>query len=341
LLFLTLTSTLYPEEIIPNDPYYNLQWEFHRSHQDYLPFPDGINVPMAWKIRTEATSVIVAIIDTGICYTHEDLAANMWHEDNPIYGTIHGWNFSVSQDDPKKSDPMDDSGHGTMCAGIIGACGNNNIGITGIAWKVQLMACKCVDENNNATDSDIIACIDYVCNFSTKDQKVILNLSLGRPGTSTEFSAFQEALKRAQSKNIIIVTAAGNNGKNNDSQPEYPASCGLDNVLAVAATNASDRLVQNSNYGPKTVHLGAPGSWIYSTSINTHDIDHHPFYDHMSGSSIAAPHVTGAIALMLAEFPNLSYREIIAKLLASTDPVEDLQGKTIAGRLNIAKSLEH
>ena len=346
LIFLTCIASLRAEEEIPNDPYYSSQWELARSPRTYLPFPDGINAPGAWKIRTSAASIIVAIVDTGICYTHEDLAANMWHNDHPTCNDIYGCDAvhstTINGQIMYQGDPMDvihqgANGHGTMCAGIIGAVGNNNIGVTGIAWEVQLMACKFFDDNDNATDSDAIICIDYACSHGAK----IINCSWGHPGINVDASAFLETLKRAQSQGVIIVTAAGNSGSNNDLCREYPASCGLDNIVAVAATNGNDQLAQLSNYGPTTVHLGAPGSSIYSTSITTNDLNHHPFYDHMSGTSMAAPHVAGALALMMAEFPNLSYREIIAKLLAATDPVPDLQGKTIAGRLNIAKALEH
>lgn len=339
LIFLFLIFTLPAEEITPNDPFYRSQWELSPSPRRYLPFPDGINAPGAWKIRTSAASVIVAVVDTGICYTHEDLAPNMWHNDHPTFNDIYGCNATTPEISGDPMDEMDQKAreHGTMCAGIIGAAGNNGIGITGIAWEVQLMACKCFDSSGIATDSDVITCLDYACSHGAK----IINCSWGHPALYTEATAFLEALKRAQGQGIIIVAAAGNEGNNTDLHPEYPATCLLDNVLAVAATNGDDHLAQGSNYGPTTVHLGAPGSWIYSTSITSSDLEHHPFYDHMSGTSMATPHVTGALALMLAEFPNLSYREIIEKLLAATDPVPDLQGKSIAGRLNIAKALEH
>lgn len=336
-IFLAFIASLHAEVEIPNDPYYKLQWEFQQTPRTYLPFPDGINVSGAWKIRTSAASIIVAIIDTGIFYTHEDLAANMWHNQYPTFNDIYGCDVTTPE---ISGDPMDGTdqlarGHGTMCAGIIGAVGNNGIGISGIAWEVQLMACKCFDASNNATDSDMITCIDYACAHGAK----ILNCSWGQSRGNGDESAFLAALQRAQKQGVIIVAAAGNTGNNNDLSPVYPASYGLDNIVAVASTDGSDHLAQLSNYGPTTVHLGAPGSWIYSTSITTSDLNHHPFYDHMSGTSMAAPHVSGALALMLAQFPNLSYREIIAKLLAATDRVPDLQGKTIAGRLNIAKAL--
>lgn len=343
LLFLMTLSLLHAEEIKPNDPYSFLQWELHRNPRLYLLFPDGINAPGAWKIRTSAASIIVAIIDTGICYTHEDLAANMWHNDSPTCQDIYGCDavHSIERTPYNISgDPCDDfdqknKGHGTMCAGIIGAVANNGIGITGIAWNVQLMACKCFDQNGNATESDMISCIDYAIQHGAK----ILNCSWGCSADTYSFHALYESIQRAQTQGVILVAAAGNSRRNNDFYPEYPASFPLDNIIGVAATDANDNLLAESNYGPTTVHLGAPGSWIYSTSIVTTDLDHHPLYAHMSGTSMAAPHVTGALALLLAEYPHLSYQEIITKLLTSTDPVPGLQGKLIAGRLNIAKAL--
>jgi subtilisin family serine protease len=330
----------------PDDPYYRLQWELSHNFRKNALFPNGIDAPGAWKIRTSAASIIVAVIDTGICYTHEDLAANMWHNDHPTCNDIYGCDTTGKTEginDPiaYQGDPMDlmhrgSNGHGTMCAGIIGAVGNNGIGISGIAWEVELMACKFFDATDNAADSDAIVSIDYACSHGAK----IINCSWGHAGFNANAGAFLEALKRAQRQGVIIVAAAGNSGSNNDLSPEYPASFNLDNIVAVTATDGNDRLLQGSNYGANRVHLGAPGSWIYSTSIITNDIDHHPYYAHMSGTSMAAPHVTGALALMMAHFPNLSYREIIAKLLAATDPVPDLQGKTVAGRLNIAKALQ-
>ncbi|MEI6417304.1 MAG: S8 family serine peptidase [Verrucomicrobiota bacterium] len=225
-IFLAFITSLHAEEQIPNDPYYSSQWELARSPRTYLPFPDGINAPRAWKIRTSAASIIVAIVDTGICYTHEDLAANMWHNDHPTCNDIYGCDAvhstTINGQIMYQGDPMDvihqgANGHGTMCAGIIGAVGNNNIGVTGIAWEVQLMACKFFDDNDNATDSDAIICIDYACSHGAK----IINCSWGHPGINVDASAFLEALKRAQSQGVIIVAAAGNSGSNNDLSPEY------------------------------------------------------------------------------------------------------------------------
>ena len=314
---------------IPNDPSFCYQWGiFPKINRGafltsiYQKNSSNIDALGAWKIRTDASSVVVAVLDSGIRYTHEDLAANMWHDPLPP-----NEDFYTSNTYGNNNDAMDDNGHGTHCAGIIGAVGNNGIGITGIAWNVQLMPCKCLDQNGSGAASDIILSVEYAMAHGA----TIFNCSWGVPSYS---DALLAALMRARTKGIILVVAAGNEGVDNDEAPSYPASYELDNIVTVAATTQEDHLACFSNYGANTVSIAAPGSGIYST-FATSDSS----YATESGTSMAAPYVTGSFALLKAQFPQKSYTELITRLLKSADKVPALQGKTIAGRLNIRRAL--
>lgn len=336
--YICSTTDFRKKKDLPNDPFYRLQYNLWKSWtlletgaDEGVHFTSGIDAEKAWTIRNSAPSVIVALIDSGIRYTHEDLADNMWHNPNPVAGDLYGTNAVAHN-----GDPMDDEGHGTHCAGIIGAVGGNGLGITGVAWKVQLMACKFLDATGMGVISDEVAVIDYACNHGAR----ILNCSFGTVvPSSIEKAAFQEA----RSHNIIVVTAAGNNHADDDDEgdnffnfPSYPAAYRLDNIVAVASSSLFNGLSNFSNYGAKTVALAAPGEEIYSTWFKN---DHSYHVD--AGTSMAAPHVTGALALMIEQFPNLSYQELIAHLLATTDKIPELKDKTISGgRLNLYHALK-
>ncbi len=336
--YICSTADVKENSHLPNDPLYKLQYNlwkswslFETGAHDGVPFASGIDAERGWMIRNQAPSIIVAVIDSGIRYTHEDLADNMWHNPNPVSGDLYGTNALA-----QNSDPMDEEGHGTHCAGIIGAVGNNGVGITGVAWKVQLMACKFLNNSGTGAISDEVAAIDYACNHGAR----ILNCSFGTIiPSSTEKAAFEEARKR----HIIIVTAAGNNHADNDDEnntfdnfPSYPAAYNLDNIVTVASTSLFSQLSSSSNYGAKTVLLAAPGEQIYSTWCTD---DHSYRVD--SGTSMAAPHVTGALALMMEQFPNLSYQQLITHLLFTTDKLPELKEKTLSGgRLNLYHALK-
>lgn len=305
----------------PNDPKFldGSQWGLYNYGQIGSAGAD-IDAPEGWDILSSASNIVVAVIDTGIRYTHEDLAANIWT--NAVDGG-QGFNSLTGS-----HDPWDDHGHGTLISGVIGAVGNNGLGIAGVAWRVQLMACKCVDAAGEGSYSDLIAGVDFARTHGAR----IVNISLGDYENSQSFS---NALLSLRADGIIIVAACGNDSTNTDVNPFYPASYNFDNVVAVTSVNYGDTLSYYSNFGATTVALAAPGDLIASTY---NDSDNS--YWSGTGTSIASPCVAGALALMLARFPNEDYRQIIARLLKTTDPLPSLAGKCVSGgRLNLFRAL--
>jgi len=308
----------------PNDFYYQQgnQWSLHNFGQDGGTPGADIHATNAWDIITSASSVIVAVVDTGVRYTHEDLAANMWV--NPADGS-HGTNVVADN-----ADPNDDYGHGSHVSGIIGAVGNNGVGVAGVCWSVQIMACKFLDSTGNGSISGAITCLDYARTHGAK----VVNASWGSPAFTSQ--ALHDAIASLRDADIIFVAAAGNSAANNDTSPFYPADYrDLDNVVAVAATDRNDQFASFSDYGVTNVDLAAPGTPIYSC-WNGSDSD----YQYDDGTSMAAATVSGATALLRAYYPNDTHRQIIQRMLNGVDPLPSLAGKTITGgRLNLAKAL--
>ncbi|MBW8863342.1 MAG: S8 family serine peptidase, partial [Verrucomicrobia bacterium] len=222
------------------------QWDsINLGQYGGMPGAD-IHVTNVWNIQTSASNIIVAVIDTGIRYTHEDLATNMWvnPQENLDGYTNDLYGINLINNGRGNGDPWDDYGHGTHIAGIIGAVGNNGVGIAGICWNVQLMALKFIDTNGNGTVSDAITCIDFARSHGAK----IINASWG--STAFASQSLHDAIAGARAANIIFVAAAGNSAKNNDVTPLYPADYSdLDNIISVAATDRSDNLAAFSNYG--------------------------------------------------------------------------------------------
>jgi serine protease len=262
---------------VPNDPMFSSQWALANNQTGA-----DIRALAAWDINTNASNITVAVIDTGIDYKHSDLAANMWRnsreipnnglddDGNGYIDDVFGYDFANND-----SDPMDDHGHGTHVAGIIGAVANNGRGIAGVAWNVRLMAVKFLSSNGTGTVADAVRAIDYAVQMGAR----IINASWGGAGYS---SILAQAINRAENAGVLFVTAAGNNGTNNDQTPTYPASFPNTNILAVAASDRNDNLATFSNFGPSTVHLAAPGVGILSTLPNDG-------YASWSGTSMAAP----------------------------------------------------
>ena len=309
----------------PNDPRYldGTLWGLNNYGQNSGTPHADIDAPEGWDVLTSASNVVVAVIDSGIWYTHEDLAANMWV--NPTDGG-HGWNALTATNDPN-----DDNGHGTLVAGVLGAVGNNGKGVVGVAWQVQMMACKCLDSSGNGNDSDFITCINYAVTNGAK----IINASLDSPSLSL---AASNAIDSARSAGVIFVTSAGNEGLNIDTNPRYPSCFGIDNIVSVAATTRTDALWSSSNYGATNVDLAAPGVAMYSTFAFSDTA--YLGSSGLSGTSLSAPYVSGALALMLAKYPAENYQQIIARLLNATDLLPSLAGKCVTGgRLDLHHAL--
>jgi subtilisin family serine protease len=320
----------------PNDPYYTngTLWALANYGQNGGTPGADIHAANGWDVLTSASNIVVAVVDSGIRYTHEDLASNIWV--NPLDGS-HGWNALTAS-----NNPSDDNGHGTQIAGILGAVGNNGQGVVGVAWQVQMMACKCLNSSGVGSDSDLITCIDYARTHGAK----IINASLA--GTNFS-SAVSNAIVSARAAGIIFVAAAGNNnppnpGINIDIHPTYPACYNIDNIVSVAYSTATDGLGTYSDYGATNVALAAPGDQIYSTTYNNDNSYSSSFYVGLhiygTGTSYSAPCVSGACALLMAQYPSDTYQEIISRLLSSTDPLPSLTGKCrTGGRLNLRKAL--
>ncbi len=322
----------------PNDPQFEEQWALSNTGQEGGKTNADISALKAWDKTKGSDKIVVAVLDTGIDYTHQDLAANMWFRpDNvPAYedaqlGTFddeHGFDAADNA-----SDPMDDNGHGTHCAGIIGAEGDNDEGIAGVNWHVQIMPLKFLGKGGFGTTKDAIESINYAIDRKQHGVNVrVINASWG----STMYSkALEDVIRAAGEQGILFVAAAGNNGTNNDKNPHYPSNYDLPNVVSVAATDRNDQLTSFSNFGVKTVHIAAPGKDITSTWIGG-------IYRDASGTSMATPQVAGVAALILANEPNLTVEQLKARLLKSVDKLDSLNGKVSSGgRLNAAKALEN
>jgi subtilisin family serine protease len=223
-----------------------------------------------------------------------------------------GWNFVTNT-----NNPMDDFGHGTHVSGTIAAEGNNGTGVAGVDWNVQVMPVKFLDSSGYGSVSNFIQGLDYAVEHGAK----ISNNSWSGASWS---QALYDAVNNARNYGVIVVAAAGNDGSNNDTNPTYPASLPLDNVVAVAATDQNNNLASFSNYGPRTVDLAAPGVNILSTLPGGG-------YGLDSGTSMATPHVSGALALVWSEHPNWTYTQVINQVLNTVDRLPSLSGRVSSG----------
>ncbi|VAX04940.1 Serine protease, subtilase family [hydrothermal vent metagenome] len=329
--------------VTPNDPHFDSLWGLHNTQQTGGVFDADIDASEAWDSNTGDANIIIAVIDTGVDYGHEDLAGNMWKNPGEIAGNlidddgngyvddVHGYDFSNTD-----SDPFDDHGHGTHVSGTIAGVGNNGIGVVGVNWNAKIMAVKFLGAGGGGYVSDAIDGVIYAVNNGAK----ILNNSWGGGGFS---QALLEVIYAANDAGVLFVTAAGNKGRNNDIRPYYPSSYVAPNMISVAATDHNDQLAVFSSYGASTVHLGAPGVKTLSTvPTGSCPMCSRNGYREAKGTSMATPHVSGAAALLLDRMPMLSIGGIKSRLMNSTDQISALSGVTISGgRLNIAAALAY
>ncbi|MFW6162389.1 MAG: S8 family serine peptidase, partial [Planctomycetota bacterium] len=310
---------------VPDDPDFESCWGLHNTGQFLGKADADIDAPEAWDLTTGSANVIVAVIDTGVDYSHEDLAANMWtnaaelngqagvdDDSNGYVDDIHG--IAVLDGDIP-GDPMDEHGHGTHVAGILGAVGDNARGMVGVNWSVKIMALRFMDANGYGLESDAATCIEYAAAHGAQ----VLNNSYGG---DTWSQALHDAI--ADADNTLFCAAAGNDSMNNDAWPSYPASYDLPNIISVAATGGSDNLSYFSNYGATSVHVGAPGESIWSTWPGNR-------YQLLDGTSMACPFVSGVAALVLAANPGMPTAELRERVLWTGDPLFDLRETTVTG----------
>lgn len=331
------------QRINPSDPEFAKLWGMKNTGQTDAAGQVGIagadiGATRAWDQATGSRDIVVAVIDTGIDYNHNDLAGNIYRnpgesgngresngvdDDNNGFVDDHvGWNFAGVSN----NNPMDDHAHGTHVAGTIGALGNNGIGVAGVAWNVRMMPIKFLTGSGSGTLADAVLSIQY----ATKMGVHMMSNSWGGGGFS---QALMDAIVAAKDKGILFVAAAGNDGQNVDGAPHYPSSYQVDNVIGVAATDNRDQLATFSNYGKRSVHIAAPGVKILSTIPNN-------AYGTFSGTSMATPHLAGAAAVLWGANRSLDYAAIKQRIVNSRDPKTQLARKIISsGRLNLHNAL--
>ena len=327
----------------PNDPGFAELWALQNTGLNGAAAGADIKAPAAWDITTGTGDVVVAVIDTGIDYTHPDLQANLWVNGAEIPGNaldddgngcvddIHGINAITGT-----GDPFDDHGHGTHVAGTIGAAGNNETGVVGVNWNVKIMACKFLDAGGSGYTSDAITCLQYIRGL--KDQGVPVVASNNSWGGGGYSQALSDAID--SQADILFVASAGNSSNDADTAPSYPAAYPSSGIISVAATDSGDQLAEFSNFGRRNVDLAAPGVNILSTVPQVNRWNIAGGYGTLSGTSMAAPHVTGVVALLKAAAPERDWRALRNLVLSGGDPLPPLSRKTVAGRrLNAYGSL--
>ena len=324
----------------PSDPSFidQSQWHHHNTGQNGGIVDADINATAAWDIRNDASTVIVAIVDSGARLTHQDIAPNLWVNPREIAGNgidddLNGYVDDVHGIDARlgTGNPLDppDYGHGTHVTGIIGGAANNNVGGTGVAWRVKLMPLLFLGgPSKGGTISDEIECIDYAIANGAK----VINASFG----SNQFSQAEfQAIERARDADIVFVCAVGNSSRDLDLADHFPVGHPLDNIVGVANSDRFDQLFRESNRSSGMVDLAAPGTEILSLASTG---DTATVLD--TGTSMSAPMVTGAVALLRAQFPNDTYRDTINRLLRGTRRLPAFSGLTkTGGRLDLAAAL--
>ncbi|MGZ3771782.1 MAG: S8 family peptidase [Bdellovibrio sp.] len=319
----------------PQDPFFKSQWGFRNTGKNnWVKGPEGEDVHAleAWQITKGSHDIIIAVIDSGAKIDHPDLQENIYTnmaEKNGITGVdddgngyiddIHGWDFANNDNNPD-----DELGHGTHVAGLIGAS-HNNIGIAGMMANVQIMPLKFLTKERKGDTKNAVMAIDYAIKMGAK----IINNSWGSENSS---EILQKAIQAANDNGIIFVASAGNSKNDNEAKPMFPSSYKIPNIIAVGATNGLGDKASFSNYGKSLVHVFAPG--IYIVSLTPDDQD-----TYKTGTSMSAPIVSGALGLLLTQFPGMDVQTAKTRLMETTDNKEKFSEFGLAGRLNTYRLL--
>ncbi len=338
--------TVYAADTVPNDPMFEFMWQLRNNPVNEYGGKRGadIGAVRAWDITTGSSDVVVAVLDTGVELTHTDLANNAWinlrevprngldDDKNGFVDDVHGWNF-LHDNNRLFEDPEVDH-HGTHIAGIIGAVGNNRIGTTGVAWRVKVMALKVLDgHGNKGVISNSVKAINYVINQKRAGANVrVINASWVYEDKS---HAVREAIEAAGRAGIVFVCAAGNDARDLDQNPIYPAarSADLDCVISVASTDRFDNLQPYSNYGRKTISVAAPGTDILGLGVADRYAEH-------SGTSMATAHVSGIAVLIVAHDPALTPAQIKRRIISTAEPIAGLSACCVSvGRAHAFNAL--
>lgn len=301
------------EDVQPNDPQFNAQWSLRNTGQNGGQYGSDIRATTAWQTTTGSSATVIAVIDSGIDFTHPDLTNNQWTNPNPANsGDLHGWDFTTDTGEIK-----DEQGHGTAVAGIIAAEGNNSLGVSGVMWRASLMSLRVLDNTGTGDVANAVEAIDYAVAHGAH----VINLSWGTYGESL---ALRDAIERALRRNVLVVCSAGNGSSDLDVTPYYPASFNLRNLISVAASDNSDQLTSWSNWGARNITLAAPGTNILTTQRGGG-------YWTVTGTSAAAPIVSGIAGLLRTRQPHGPVAIIARAIADGTRQTPSLAGKVSSG----------
>ncbi len=324
-----------------NDPHVPKLWAFNSTA--------GLDVSGAYDVlpAKDPKEVIVAVVDTGVDHTHEDLKDIMWTNEGELPGNgidddnngyiddIHGINTLIRDAQGRATmNTMASHWHGTHVAGTIAATQNNGLGIAGVASNVKIMAIRTVPDNADELDSDIVEAYLYAAKMGAK----VINCSFGK-SVNEGGMVVRDTINKISKDGVLVVISAGNDSSgpfswhNNDTSPKYPASFDSENTLVIASTTSAGSLSSFSNIGLVTVDVASPGSSIYST-INGNK------YSSASGTSMAAPNASGVVAMVMGYYPQLSNTAVKKVLMSSVTKVAEFKGKIASGgRLNLKSAL--
>jgi thermitase len=331
----------------PTDPYFTYQYYLHNTGQTLSGLgiagtPDAdIDAPEAWDISQGSSDVVIGVVDTGINYTHPDLAGKVWtnpgeipnngvdDDHNGYIDDYYGWNFVTGYNNSRT---LDDWGHGTHVAGTIGAKTSNSVGVSGVSWNSKVMAEKIFQSGgSDSATSDAIKAIQYA-------DAMGVTISSNSWGGGSYSQALKDAIDASPE---LFVCAAGNDATNNDITHQYPSGYDSPNIISVAASNLTDELAPFSNFGTVSVDIAAPGQWILNTVCANDGVrlDQCGYY-YYSGTSMATPTVSGVAALVKSVNPRLTNKQIKNVILNNVDVKSSLSGKVnTSGRLNAYKSV--